>query len=90
MPIPFMADDDRNEIANQLERIAGLVKNITAEESPPNPHEEMASIRDRLRGIGDALEEGTIAHGVTRDQIHTIAAHFEGIGGDLRKGSGAK
>lgn len=86
MPIPVMAVQRADEVAEQLRRIAAQIDRLAERPSGERAHPELIQIGNRLTRIGDALEKGIASGRVNAQQIRSIAANFEAIGAALRKG----
>jgi hypothetical protein len=84
MPIPLVADQDRQRIAFALEEMARLVLRIATDPSRPAPPVNLGSIADRLERVDKLLEAGVEGGGVKPAQIRAIGTQFEGVARALR------
>jgi hypothetical protein len=85
MPIPLTGEPIKDEIVDELRRIAGLVDKITVSDNPVRDYRELAVIRNQLKRASGVLQKGTDAKRFTVAQIRSLASSFKAIGAAIEK-----
>jgi hypothetical protein len=85
VPIPFAADTDREGVADEFERLAGLVRSVASDPNAPAPSISFEVIHGHVKKAADTLQAGVDAQSVTPDQIAAIGDEFASIATELHK-----
>jgi hypothetical protein len=85
VPIPIAVDPDREGLADEFERLAGLVRTVASDPNAPAPLISLGVIHGHVKNAADTLQAGIDAGGVSPDQIAGIGDEFASIATELHK-----
>lgn len=86
MPVPLVADQDLDRIADALARAAELVRRIGVYPDARPLSVNLGSIAEHFERADRLLEAGVTGGGVKPAQLRGIATQLEGAARDLRGG----